>query len=178
MVQEFKEDRDGEVSDTDKKQRDSETAWLWSPDPVVDCIRARASEFQGFAPNSTIEGLGVNRYGPGGSFGLHVDWDKDRKKQYDRQTSFFVTLEDDCIGGSTYFPLVNIPEWRKKSWCKLLDCSYEEGVAVRPITGNAVFWVNFAEGGTGIDETIHTGQPVIEGTKIGMNIWTISPVAQ
>lgn len=162
----------------DAGHRKSETAWLPSVDPVVACVRARASEFEGYAPNATLDALAAVRYRPGGRFGMHHDWDTERRKPYDRRTSFFATLAaDGCAGGATHFPFVR-PAWGNaarfgRPWCRWLDCAHEgDGVAVRPIKGNALFWVNFGEDGTGVQETVHAGAPLVEGTKIGMNIWT------
>lgn len=163
--------------------------------------------------------LAALRYtSPGGKFGLHHDWDSARVKEYDRRTSFFVTLaaeadegegkdgkkkkrkgEGRVKGGSTWFPYVKFAWTNSKTygrpWCQWVDCEFEGGqgledwdevaaetggnnggVAVKPIPGNAVFWVNFKEDGTGIHETLHAGEPVISGTKIGMNIWTWSMI--
>lgn len=162
----------------DPNRRKSETAWLPSSDPVVSCVRQRAAEFEGYAPNATIDTLAAVRYTPGGLFGMHHDWDTSRNKDIDRRTSFFATLEsDNCTGGSTHFPYVT-PAWAGserfgRPWCKWIDCDFADGgVAVKPIKGNALFWVNFREDGTGIQETVHAGQPLLQGTKIGMNIWT------
>lgn len=64
-----------EIKDThvDPTQRKSETAWLQDGDAVVDCVKSRAAEFQGFAPNKSIEELAVLKYRPGGSFTPHFD---------------------------------------------------------------------------------------------------------
>ena len=59
----------------------------------------------------------------------------------------------------------------------MLECYDEMGqeverVEVLPIVGNAVFWWNLDPDGVGDDDTMHAGTPVINGTKIGLNIWT------
>ncbi|KAF3769191.1 hypothetical protein M406DRAFT_327593 [Cryphonectria parasitica EP155] len=148
------EDDGSKTVNIDRNHRKSDTAWLPSEDPVVSCVRERAAEFEGYAPaNGTMDALAAVRYKPGGRFGMHHDWDTDRKKDVDRPW-----------GNSKRFG---------RPWCRWTDCDFEgDGVAVRPIKGNALFWVNFREDGTGIHETIHAGQPLLEGTKIGMNIWT------
>jgi prolyl 4-hydroxylase len=108
-------------------------------------------------------------------FETHYDFHYANPRPVDRITSFFATLEasDDIEGGSTWFPMVLQPAWKdKQPWCRWLDCSYQRGLAVRPIPGNAVFWVNFRKDGTGHRETAHGGQPVLKGSKIGLNIWT------
>lgn len=151
----------------------------------MSCVRARAAEFEGYAPNATLDALAAVRYGSGGRFGMHHDWDTDRRKEYDRRTSFFATIAADGVqGGSTWFPNAR-PAWGNaarfgRPWCRWLDCEYEggRGVAVRPIKGNALFWVNFKEDGTGVQETVHAGAPLVEGTKIGMNIWTWARIGE
>lgn len=161
----------------DTSQRKSETAWLADGDAVVDCVKARAAEFQGFAPNHTMEELAVLKYAAGGSFTTHYDWHRAAPQPVDRRTSFFATLaaSADIEGGATWFPLVERPAWSiLRPWCQggWLDCGYESGLAVRPVPGNALFWVNFREDGSGHEETAHGGQPVLRGSKIGLNIWT------
>lgn len=53
----------------------------------------------------------------------------------------------------------------------------EEEVAktvFKPLVGNAVYWENFRADGTGrgYEETCHAGLPVVEGVKVGLNIWS------
>lgn len=175
MVQNFDNQAGDKKVYVDSSSRKSETAWLKDGDPVVDCVKSRAAVFQGFAPNATMEQLAVLKYTAGGSFETHYDWHYATPRPVDRITSFFATLEasDDIEGGSTWFPMVLQPAWKDKGpWCKWLDCSYQRGLAVRPIPGNAVFWVNFRKDGTGHRETAHGGQPVLKGSKIGLNVWT------
>jgi prolyl 4-hydroxylase len=43
----------------------------------------------------------------------------------------------------------------------------------RAIEGSAVFWKNLDEKGRGDRRTLHAGLPVQNGTKIGLNIWTV-----
>lgn len=165
----------------DTSSRKSETAWLRDGDPVVDCVKSRAATFQGLLATTTeagaMEELAVLKYREGGSFETHYDWHASALQPVDRVTSFFATLaaSPDIEGGATWFPLVPRPAWHDLSpWCEsaLLDCKYSQGLAVRPIPGNAVFWVNFRRDGTGHRGTAHGGQPVVRGQKIGLNIWT------
>lgn len=184
-----------DIVQTQPDRRVSETAWLPSPDPVVSCVRARAAEFEGYAPNVTLDRLAAVRYPVGGRFNIHYDWDGRRTKTVDRRTSFFATLEaDHVVGGATYFPFVNLPAWGNSlkfgsPWCRWIECSgsaasetetkaEREGIAVKPIKGNAVFWVNFGEDGNGIYETAHAGEPVLNGTKIGLNIWSMAVIGK
>lgn len=80
-----------------------------------------------------------------------------------------------CTGGTTVF--TKIPRPKAPEWCDVLQCKDEMGrdveqVAVLPIVGNAVFWWNLDVDGVGDDDTMHAGSPVINGTKVGLNIWT------
>lgn len=178
---------------TNPDRRISETAWLPSPNPVVSCVRARAAEFEGYAPNVSLDRLAAVRYPVGGRFNIHYDWDGRRTKQIDRRTSFFATLEaDHVVGGATYFPFVSLPAWGNSlkfgsPWCRWIECGHaseteadvdRQGIAVKPIKGNAVFWVNFDEEGGGIHETAHAGEPVLNGTKIGLNIWSMAVIGK
>ncbi|KAH8677681.1 hypothetical protein BX600DRAFT_506698 [Xylariales sp. PMI_506] len=45
------------------------------------------------------------------------------------------------------------------------------GIAFRPASGNAIFWVNLHQNGTGDERVKHAGLPVMGGVKTGMNIW-------
>ncbi|CAK7215649.1 hypothetical protein SCUCBS95973_002546 [Sporothrix curviconia] len=48
------------------------------------------------------------------------------------------------------------------------------GVVFQPVVGNAVFWENFRPDGTGraYEETWHAGLRVVQGVKVGLNIWS------
>ena len=92
-----------------------------------------------------------------------------------RATSFFVYLVAECIGGTTIFPEI----WRPKAmeWCETLKCHDEHGqelfrVEVKPKVGRAIFWHNLDTSGSVDKKTLHAGAPVINGTKVGLNIWT------
>ncbi|KAH8892113.1 hypothetical protein GQ53DRAFT_605882, partial [Thozetella sp. PMI_491] len=157
---------------TDQDHRKSDTAWLDLKDPVVSCIRRRAMEFEGVPPKDTRVEIAAIRYKIGGQFGYHYDWAHETRKEVDRKTSFFAILDDNCTGGTTYFPFVQKLAWGSRQlWCDLIQCDITEGVAIKALKGNALFWVNFHENGTGHHDTMHAGAPVMEGTKIGLNIW-------
>jgi prolyl 4-hydroxylase len=90
-------------------------------------------------------------------------------------SSFFAFLLSNCTGGTTAFTRLARPE--APEWCDVLQCYDEKGeeverVEVLPIVGNAVFWWNLDPDGVGDDDTMHAGTPVVNGTKIGLNIWT------
>lgn len=73
VVENFNKDPENKDTYVDPTQRKSETAWLADGDAVVDCVKSRAAEFQGFAPNKSMEELAVLKYKPGGSFTPHYD---------------------------------------------------------------------------------------------------------
>lgn len=72
-MENFNDDPENKNTFVDPTQRKSETAWLANGDAVVDCVKSRAAEFQGFAPNKSMEELAVLKYKPGGSFTPHYD---------------------------------------------------------------------------------------------------------
>jgi prolyl 4-hydroxylase len=79
-------------------------------------------------------------------------------------------------GGGTEFPRLRHPG-KMGRWCEFVECEGDgpsggEGVVFKARKGGAVFWMNFDEDGRGFKETIHAGQKVLEGTKIGLNIWS------
>lgn len=90
-------------------------------------------------------------------------------------TSFFIYLFATCQGGETVFPA--IPRPKGDSWCGLLKCLNETGgnvewLEVRPTVGTALFWYNIGVDGEADMKTLHAGAPVINGTKVGLNVWT------
>ncbi|KAF1845836.1 uncharacterized protein K460DRAFT_366687 [Cucurbitaria berberidis CBS 394.84] len=153
-------------------------------DHTVKCIEERARTFQGWRPYTFVEKLWTQRYGAGGHYTYHFDWNTATRTS-GRVSSFMVYLEANCTGGGTHFPRLQKPI--EKSWCKFIECgeqagpnvgrgsegpSLSEGVIFRPIKGNAVYWENMRSGGEGYLETWHAGLPVTNGTKIGLNIWS------
>ena len=68
---------------------------------------------------------------------------------------------------------------KDERWCKFVNCDagWDDGVTFRPIARNAVYWRNLQNVKTGKERTgdrrtLHSGQPVQRGKKLGMNIWT------
>lgn len=131
------------------------------------------------------------RYYPNQRYDLHTDFWPNHQimndgsgRLFNRVASFFVFLRDNCTDGETYFPLVDVLDKdaeRKgeleERWEGRMSRGEKDGkakgVKFKPITGNAVFWVNIPEGarGQGDRRVVHAGLPVGEGEKIGMNIW-------
>ncbi|KAI0512914.1 2OG-Fe(II) oxygenase superfamily protein [Xylaria bambusicola] len=148
-------------------------------DDIVRCIEERALLFQGFdTPRTHLEPLQLVKYGTGERYHFHTDWFTNAAQASsavggNRQSSFFAYVSAENItGGGTNFPMVKAPHHAR--WCDFIDCDepWENGVTFRPIVGNAVFWSNLLDDGTGDQRTLHAGLPVTSGSKIGMNIWT------
>ena len=120
------------------------------------------------------------RYTEKQKFGEHFDWFDPLKPDSigppgNRVSSFFVYLLADCKGGTTMFPEVWRPEGQE--WCTDLKCNEENGQEVRwlevlPKVGTAIFWHNLDPRGMVDKKTLNAGSAVINGTKIGLNIWT------
>ena len=164
------------VETTDDKVRKSEKAAI-QRDGIVQCIEQRALAFQGWPKDTFIEKLWTQRYNVSGHYSLHYDWGSASKTSR-RVSSFMVYLkgDDECVGGGTNFPRLPRPfsGEEEKEWCEFIECGerMEDGVTFKPRAGSAVFWMNFDEEGRGYKETIHAGMPVLEGQKIGLNIWS------
>ncbi|EOA88942.1 uncharacterized protein SETTUDRAFT_38254 [Exserohilum turcica Et28A] len=176
--------------------RTSDSAPLPLSHPLVSCILSRARRFMGtmLLPSEPFSIPQLVRYVAGQKFNLHTDFwaqhqvtavDQEevgrgagkRDMFFNRVASFFVFLRDNCTGGYTYFPLINVPaqvdlEALFEGRVERGDVGGEEGgVKVKPVRGNALFWVNLDEEGKGDGRVVHAGLPVDEGEKIGLNIW-------
>jgi len=73
------------------------------------------------------------------------------------------------------FPKILRP--KAKEWCDILKCHDENGqeldkLEVQPKVGTAIFWHNLDPSGMVDMNTLHAGAPVINGSKVGLNIWT------
>ncbi|KAL7941614.1 hypothetical protein V8C42DRAFT_172973 [Trichoderma barbatum] len=148
-------------------------------DAVVQCIEARALDFQGFdVPESHLEPIQLVKYAVTERYHFHTDWFTNPSHTTaslggNRVSSFFGYVKaDNVTGGGTNFPILDAP--RDERWCRFIDCDeeYESGVTFRPIEGNGVYWENLLADGKGDQRTLHAGLPVVSGEKIGMNIWT------
>lgn len=138
---------------------------------TVQCIEARAREFQGWRPDVFIERLWAQQYGPGGHYVHHYDWSSQGKGGAGRVSTFMVYLQADCTGGGTNFPRLTMPP--SEEWCRFLECdSKHTGITFKARKGSAVYWENFNRHGMGYEETWHAGLPVESGVKVGLNIWS------
>ncbi|KAF3763363.1 hypothetical protein M406DRAFT_262993 [Cryphonectria parasitica EP155] len=166
--------------------RTSHSAILPVDLPAAQCVRNRAVSFLGtlltIPQGDDVLPLQLVRYGPGQRFDAHFDWfSADRLPEHNgvlwnRVATFLPVLEDDCTAGETWFPNVSAPakavaESRARGGEALWRVHEDGGIAVRPVKGNAVFWVNLLANGTGDVRTKHAGLPVDSGIKTAMNIW-------
>jgi prolyl 4-hydroxylase len=166
----------GEEESFDATIRNSSKALL-PRDNIVQCVEARARDFQGWRPDVYIERLWAQRYEAGGHYAYHYDWSGElRARRGGRLSTFMVYLDDKCTGGGTKFPRLEKPA--EKKWCDVLECDEDvadeegQGVTFKPVKGNAVYWENFDSDGKGYEETWHAGLPVKSGVKVGLNIWS------
>lgn len=123
----------------------------------------------------------THRYSENQQFRIHWDWlqpddtDQTLAKSGNRVSSFFVYLVANCTGGTTRFS--EVPRPLAPEWCGALKCRDEDGnetssLEVNAAVGRAVFWYNLDPTGVPDRKTLHAGMPVLEGTKVGLNIWT------
>jgi len=166
-----------DTHEIDTTFRSASSAFLPPEDEVVTCIRQRAIDFNAFLDVDDIAPLQLVRYTKKQAINMHYDWRPytevdDRNRHFKTLSSFFVYLDANCTGGGTYFPRLHSPSTIADSE-RFSTGEDGHGITFQPIVGNAVFWVNMHSNGTGDERTLHAGLPVIEGTKIGMNVWGI-----
>ena len=169
-------------SNIDPDERKSESAEVPLGDPVSQCIIERTKLLLGNVQHEEVEALQLLRYDSGGQFRLHYDWfpfvankrnvsatapDRD----FQRLGTIFVYLNDDCVGGQTYFPcLPGVSDQADGEKFSRTDTG--KGLLVNPKKGNAVFWNNMHANGTGDRRVLHAGLPLQSGVKLGINIFT------
>ncbi|KAG0648379.1 putative prolyl 4-hydroxylase 10 [Hyphodiscus hymeniophilus] len=159
--------------------RTSTSAFLPFDDGVVSCITQRAAEFQGFESVANVESIQATKYEEGQQFKPHYDWflPKERNLSLNRASTFFAILAANCTNCGTIFPRL-LYDWEREDekLCKYVECG-QKSLVVKPIPGSAIFWRNLHENGTGNKLTWHAGLPVLDGTKVGLNIWTRTNVS-
>lgn len=164
--------KDGTVSPA----RTSESCFLPGNDSTVSLIKERAHHLLGGLAYDGLEAIQLVRYYPGQKVNLHFDWAKNPKldrqgRKYNRLASFFVYLQDECTGGETWFPNVTVSETGRLGRERITLGSEGMGTSIVARKGSGLFWVNLAEDGRGDRRTLHAGLPVVEGVKVGMNVW-------
>lgn len=153
-----------------------------SSDKVISCIAERADIFSGFIPSDGIEAMQIGRTQQGEEHPLHVDYIIDPESEdadivdgkiCNRAASFFVFMSDVENGGETYFPYLDAPPenlFVNGTKFKRPKSKDALGMMIKPVKGNAVFWMNRLRNGTMDDRTLHAGMKVIKGTKYGLNV--------
>ncbi|MCJ1415669.1 hypothetical protein MMC32_002001 [Xylographa parallela] len=155
--------------------RTSETYFVDYEDPMAHRVADRVFQFLDFLDPDGLEPLQVVRYKSAQAFRTHFDWFNEPVKDtqgryYNRLATIFVYLDGNCTGGETYFPGVKLQP-SMIDGKTINDPFNRSALGVVPEAGNAVFWVNEHSDGTGHRKTAHSGLPVKDGTKVGLNIW-------
>lgn len=112
---------------------------------------------------------------------MHYDWFSEDELEStgacQRLTSMFVYLapkerdegEDELVGGETYFPEFSSVGEDADGMKFARPGEGGKGLIVRPVPGNAIFWMNLADG-KGDERNAHTGLGIVRGVKRGMNV--------
>ncbi|MCJ1288272.1 hypothetical protein MMC26_007627 [Xylographa opegraphella] len=155
--------------------RTSETYFVGYEDPIAQRVADRVFNFLDFLDPDGLEPLQVVRYSSAQAFRTHFDWFNEPVKDtegryYNRLATIFVYLDGNCTGGETYFPGIKIQPSMIDGEI-INDPFNRSALGVVPVAGSAVFWVNEHPDGTGHRKTAHSGLPVKDGTKVGLNIW-------
>ncbi|KAK4493615.1 hypothetical protein PRZ48_015282 [Zasmidium cellare] len=138
---------------------------------IVQTVLARAAEFQGFLPIEDLD-MQITAYQSGQQYVPHYDWFLEPGRTTNRLSTFFAILDADCQDCGTQFPNVYV-DWSERDprWCEYVDCS-KEVLTTKIVAGSALYWRNLDSNGQGRRDTLHAGLPVLNGSKIGLNIWT------
>ncbi len=138
--------------------RTSYTCHMDSGNALVSRVEARMSEVLGIH-NSHAETMQGQRYLVGQEFKPHHDffhldqayWNVERLAGGQRTWTAMIFLNEPEAGGNTEFP--------------------ELGFGMRPQAGKMLMWNNVDRDGTLNHKTLHTGTPVIAGTKHIITKW-------
>ena len=139
----------------DQKHRTSSTCDLSNNDEKVRDIHKKIADNLGFdiSRGETLQG---QMYNPGQYFRQHHDYfqgehyDRFCLTSGNRVKTFMIYLNDDCKGGDTNFPKLNL--------------------SIKPEKGKAVIWDNMIDGELN-PNSMHEGTDVIEGTKYIITSW-------
>ncbi|KAJ5515767.1 hypothetical protein N7527_007327 [Penicillium freii] len=159
-----------------KSRRIASSCRLPMNDPVVECIIQRSADFVGFVTHDGFEQLQVVKYRENERHDPHHDWFASPPKlasglTCNRAASFFAYMGDDPQGGETCFHhLYPAPQDADPAKFSNINSDNGLGFATKPITGNAIFWMNLHSNNTGDPRVQHSALPIKSGTKYGMNI--------
>lgn len=114
--------------------------------PLVTQIEQKISSLIQ-VPIQFFEGLQILHYEPGQKFDSHLDYFslQHPSSENNRISTIIMYLNDVEEGGTTTFPKLNL--------------------SVKPCKGSAVYFEYFYENDKYNEDTIHTGEPVIQGEK-------------
>lgn len=139
--------------------RTSYSAELVFPqDEILNSIRKRSAEWLN-VPESNFEYFQCVSYGPGQEYQAHYDTFDEKFEQGkeelekigQRKYTMLAYLNDDFVGGETYFPLLDL--------------------LIRPKKGSVLVFENLDDNGKILKTSLHAGLPVTTGNKIAMNMW-------
>lgn len=151
---------DGETGESVKHHaRTSTSVFLTRAEtPLIDTIEQRLAQLTNW-PISHGEGLQVLRYEAGQEYKPHFDWFDPKKpgsanhlkRGGQRVGTTVIYLATPEEGGGTQFP--------------------KSGVQVYPRAGGAIFFADVDVSGRPDEMSLHSGMPVIKGSKIVATYW-------
>lgn len=139
--------------------RTSYSAELVFPqDEILNSIRKRSADWLKI-PESNFEFFQCVSYGPGQEYQAHYDTFDEKFEQGkdelekigQRKYTMLAYLNDDFVGGETYFPLLDL--------------------LIQPKKGGVLVFENLDDDGKILKSSLHAGLPVTVGNKIAMNMW-------
>lgn len=146
---------DGSVSPVRTRTRRSETTmqeWF-SPqvNRVVEEVEARVTVLLG-VHSDQLEWWQATRYGPSGSYALHIDAGTHTGEPAGERThTILLYLEAPVSGGSTWFPRL--------------------GLEFSPVPGRLLVWQSLTADGSVDPKALHAAMPVGQGRKTILTTW-------
>jgi len=138
--------------------RTSKTAHMLENNKVTKMIEDKIYNVMKI-PLCYTEPMQIQKYEIGQEFKPHTDWfqeyvDVEKKiieEGGQRTWTFMVYLNDTEEGGETIF--------------------HNAGIKIKPKTGSAIAWYNLKKDGSGNEDTLHSGAPIIKGEKYVITKW-------
>lgn len=129
--------------------------------PTLDLIHGRFADVLGLDdslwnatnPGGRAEELQIVRYRPREHYAPHLDFSAGEAEQ--RFLTLLLYIETPEQGGYTSFP----------------EAAAGRGLRVRPPRGSGVLFYSMLPDGNGDELSLHSGEPVIAGTKWVCNLW-------
>lgn len=138
--------------------RTAQGCWISRTSDESEKILELMSRYTGY-PIDNMESCHLVKYDVGGEYKEHHDFFHPGEEYYEgcmkqggqRVKSCLIYLNDDFIGGQTYFPALNR--------------------VIEPKKGKMVIWDNFTEDDLLDYDSIHAGLPVRSGKKYILIVW-------